>query len=389
METQNNFKYSSQLIIKFLKDELNAQEKKAFELWLSASPANRELLESFRNTATVQQEINYIDAVDTNKGWEEISKQIQAKPVKTFFWNKAMKYSTAALLFITIGVGIYYYASKNSNREFNSAQASQDIMPGSLKAVLQLADGSSLDLGSNKFSLRGENGDVALSAAKGTLYFGNNKGIRTKGYNLLRTPRAGEYKMVLSDGTKVWLNASSTLRFPADFNRAERRVQLTGEAYFEVAHNKRMPFRVSFNDTEVEVLGTHFNISTFGNQSRTTLIEGSVKVTEAGKQKLLKPGEEAVVNEGKVAIHKTDTYKSIAWKEGTFYFQDDLMTDIMDQVLRWYNVEIIYKGKPGNKRYSGNIRRQATLKQVLEMLNAVSGTKFSLEERTVTVDFNN
>ena len=389
METQNNFKYTSQLIIKFLKDELSAQEKKAFELWLNASPANRELLESFRNTATLQREINYIDAVDTNKGWEEISKQIQVKPVKAFFWNKILKYSAAAILLITTGIGLYYYTSKNNNDEPNGTLASQDIMPGSQKAVLQLADGSALDLGSNKFSLKGENGEVAVSAAKGTLYFGSNKGSRAKGYNLLKTPRAGEYKMVLPDGTKVWLNASSTLRFPADFNREERRVQLTGEAYFEVAHNKKLPFRVSFNDTEVEVLGTHFNISTFGNQSKTTLIEGSVKVTEAGKQQLLKPGEEAVVNEGKVAIHKTDTYKSIAWKEGTFYFQDDLMTDIMDQVLRWYNVEIIYKGKPGTKRYSGNIRRQATLKQVLEMLNAVSGTKFSLEDRTVTVDFNN
>ncbi|MDR6784069.1 transmembrane sensor [Pedobacter africanus] len=389
METPNNFKYSSQLIIKFLKDELNAQEKRAFELWLNASPANRELLESFRNTATVQREINYIDAVDTNKGWEEISKQIQVKPVKVSFWNKILKYSAAAILLITTGIGLYYYTSKNNNDEPNGTLASQDIMPGSQKAVLQLADGSALDLGSNKFSLKGENGEVAVSAAKGTLYFGNNKGSRAKGYNLLKTPRAGEYKMVLPDGTKVWLNASSTLRFPAGFNREERRVQLTGEAYFEVAHNKKLPFRVSFNDTEVEVLGTHFNISTFGNQSKTTLIEGSVKVTEAGKQQLLKPGEEATVNEGKVAIHKTDTYKSIAWKEGTFYFQDDLMTDIMDQVLRWYNVEIIYKGKPGTKRYSGNIRRQATLKQVLEMLNAVSGTKFSLEDRTVTVDFNN
>lgn len=389
METQNNFKYTSQLIIKFLKDELNAQEKRALELWLNASPANRELLESFRNTAAVQQEINYIDAVDTHKGWEEISKQMQVKPVKAFFWNKIRKYSAAAILLITTGIGLYYYTAKNNNGKPNGTLASQDIMPGGQKAVLQLADGSSLDLGSNKFLLKGENGEVAMSASKGTLYFGNNKGSRAKGYNLLKTPRAGEYKMILPDGTKVWLNASSTLRFPASFNREERHVQLTGEAYFEVAHNKDLPFRVSFNNTEVEVLGTHFNINTFGKQSRTTLVEGSVKVTEAGKQQLLKPGEEAIVNDGKVAIHKTDTYKSIAWKEGAFYFQDDLMTDIMDQVFRWYNVEIIYKGKPGTKRYSGNIRRQATLKQVLEMLNAVSGTEFSLEDRTVTVDFNN
>jgi len=267
--------------------------------------------------------------------------------------------------------------------------AVQDIMPGGKKAVLQLADGSTINLSDANLTLNAPNGKAALGARNGTLAFSTKRKLNTtEGYNKLSTPRAGEYKMILPDGTKVWLNASSSLRFATTFNQTERRVELTGEAYFEVKHNKKLPFRVYFNQTEVEVLGTHFNISSFGDKSKTTLLEGSVKITNAGKQQMLVPGEEATIGSGALDIHQTDTYKSIAWKEGAFYFKDDLIPDVMNQIFRWYDVEVVYKGTPDLKRYSGNIRRQATLNQVLEMLNAVSGKKFELKGRTVIVDFN-
>lgn len=387
MEMHNNFKRTSELIIKFLKNELSDKESAEFELWHNASAENNALVESFRNTEHVQREINYLGAVDVNKGWEEVSKQIGQAPIKRLAWTKILRYSAAAILIISVGIGIYNTKIKSKGND--EIAGIHDIMPGSKKAVLQLADGSVIDLSTSTFNLNNEDGKLALGAKKGVLYFSQEqKRNNTAGYNVLKTPRAGEYKMILPDGTKVWLNAISSLRFPTSFNKSERRVELTGEAYFEVAHNKNMPFKVLFNKTEIEVLGTHFNITTFGGQSKTTLIEGSVKVIESGKQQLLKPGEEAFIDNGSVNIHKTDTYKSIAWKEGAFYFKDDLMTDIMDQLFKWYDVEIAYKGKPDTKRYSGNIRRQATLNQALEMLNAVSGAKFSLEGRTVTVDFN-
>lgn len=389
METQNNFKQASELIIRFLKNDLSDAQKEEFNLWLSASPQNKALVESFRNTESVQREINYIDAVDVNQGWENISKQITPAPVTTFVWNSILRYSAAAVLILAIGLGIYTYTAKNPVHASAQTTKVEDIMPGSHKAVLNMADGSSIDLGNSSLSLVGSRGKLALYAKKGVLYFGmDGKRNHINGYNVLKTPRSGEYRMVLPDGTKVWLNAVSSLRFPTSFNKTERRVELTGEAYFEVTPNKNLPFKVAFNKTEVEVLGTHFNISSFGGRSKTTLVEGSVKITESGKQEVLKPGEEATVTDGTVAVQMTDTYKSIAWKEGAFYFKEDLMTDIMNQLFRWYDVEIVYKGKPDLKRYSGNIRRQATLNQVLEMLNAVSGTKFSLEGRTVTVDFN-
>ena len=388
MEAKNDFKYISQLIIKFLKDELNDQEKTTLELWLNASPQNRELLESFRNTAQVQQEINYTDAVDPDKGWEEISKQIRVKPAKISPWTKIMKYSAAAVLAIAVGFGIYTYALKSTKGGLSEALVSQDVMPGSQKAVLQMADGSIVDLGKAPLSLKSKDG-ATVGVKNGTLVY-NDKAIQHKknGYNSLKTPRAGEYRMVLPDGTKVWLNASSTLNFPTAFNKSERRVQLKGEAYFEVAHNPALPFIVSFNNTQVEVLGTRFNINSYEKYGKTTLIEGSVKITEGTQQRILTPGRQAFSYDGHLTIKASDTYKSIAWKEGVFYFKEDRMKDILDQVSRWYDVDIVYNGSPGRKRYSGTIRRQATLNQVLEMLKTVSNTDYRLENKTVTVNFN-
>ncbi|WEK18905.1 MAG: FecR domain-containing protein [Candidatus Pedobacter colombiensis] len=386
METQNNFKHTSELIIKFLNNELSGKEKKEFELWLNASAENNALVESFRNTAHIQQEINYLDAVDINKGWEDVSKQIGLMPVKKLVWAKILRYSAAAILMISIG--IYTYSTKIKSTGNNGIAAVQDIMPGSKKATLELADGSVINLNDTSLRLAAEDGHAAIGAKDGVLAFSaTRKRNNSNGYNLLKTPRAGEYKMILPDGTNVWLNASSSLRFPGNFNKNERRVELTGEAYFEVAHNKALPFIVSFNKTEVEVLGTHFNISSYEAFSKTTLLEGAIKISEGTNKRLIKPGEQAFTYDGHLTVHPADTYKSIAWKEGVFYFKEDRIKDILDQVSRWYDVDIVYNGEPNRKRYSGTIRRQATLSQVLEMLKTVSRAEYSLSDKTVTVNF--
>lgn len=388
METQNDFKHTAQLIIKFLKKELSTKEKADFELWLSASPQNKALVESFRNTETVQHEINYLNAVDVNQGWEDVSKQIKPAPIRTFPWNKLLRYGAAAVLTITLGFGIYKYGVKDSITALNKTTAVHDVKPGSQKAVLQMADGSIVDLNESSLSVKGKNGAI-IGTKNGTLVFNDKvKSHKNGGLNSLKTPRAGEYRMILPDGTKVWLNAASTINFPDNFNKQARRVELKGEAYFEVAHNASLPFIVSFNDTEVEVLGTHFNINSYEKYAKTTLLEGSVKVTEGGQQRILTPGKQAFSYDGHLTVKASDTYKSIAWKEGVFYFKDDRIKDILDQVSRWYDIDVIYNGAPGRKRYSGTIRRQATLNQVLEMLKTVSNTDFKLEDKIVTVNFN-
>ncbi|WP_131539157.1 FecR family protein [Pedobacter nototheniae] len=374
---------TASLIIKFLKNELQGPEKENFEKWRAANPENESLVESFRDTATVQKEIDYFNAVDVKAGWEAINAKITT-PSKSFQWHKLVRYSAAAVLLLSIGIGTYLYTSQNNQQNIAQLGKVYDILPGSSKATLSMSDGSLINLSNASMQINGKDGSN-IDAKSGVLAFKN--GTHQKGFNQLRTPKAGEYQMVLPDGTKVWLNAASTLTFPVSFNKNERRVELNGEAYFEVAHNKALPFVVAFNQTEVEVLGTHFNISSYDKASKTTLLEGAVKIREGNHQTVLKPGEEADISNNKFEVTKVDTYKSIAWKEGIFYFNNDDLTSILDQVARWYDVKIEYKGNIGNKKYSGNIRRQATLNQVLEMLNAVSGVNFTLSERTVTVNF--
>jgi transmembrane sensor len=380
MERKNDFKYQSELIVKYLTDKLTKEELKDFELWLNESHANRELVESFRQTKTVQAEINTINAFDTESAWQNVAQQIGPKQVQLFSLKNIIKYGAAAIL-ITFALGTYWRLNKVQEIAPSKISTVYNIPAGKKRAAFELSNGEIVSLTDSDVALNSS----AISAKDGTLYFAAN--TKTEGNNILKTPKAGEYKMVLPDGTHVWLNASSSLSFANSFNKNERKVYLKGEAYFEVAHNKKMPFIVGFNNTEVEVLGTHFNINTYDKESKTTLLEGAVKISENGNQKLLKPGEEATVTEQGINVEKVETYKSVAWKEGLFLFEEEDMTDILDQVARWYDVQIKYEGKPNTKKYSGNIRRQANLNQVLEMLRTVSGNKYTLTDRTITVKF--
>ncbi|WP_199138311.1 FecR family protein [Pedobacter sp. ASV12] len=385
MKTQKDPELIGKLMTKFLKNELSEQESKDFELWLASDPKNITLLESFRDTPSVQEELNYFNAIDTDKDWAMLSNKLNLKPSPKLSWIKIVSYGAAAMLLLVAGIGLYRYtASQSAKTPVLALQTdTYDIKPGGLKAQFIAADGSSTVLNGKT----AQETDANLGTKEGFLWV-KNTGRQKNGYNQLKTPKAGEYKMILPDGTKVFLNSASSLRFSNNFNKGDRRVELDGEAYFEVAHNQDLPFVVKFNKTEVEVLGTHFNISAYSEETtKTTLLEGAIKIRTEKDQGILKPGDEANVANGVLNVQKADTYKSIAWKEGMFYFHEDGITEILDQIARWYDVKIEYKGTPGTKKYSGDIRREASLNQVLQMLNAVSGAQFDLKDRTVTVNF--
>jgi ferric-dicitrate binding protein FerR (iron transport regulator) len=193
-------------------------------------------------------------------------------------------------------------------------------------------------------------------------------------YNTMSTPKGRQFQVLLPDGTKVWLNAASSLRYPTAFTGKERRVEITGEAYFEVAKNAHLPFKVSINDhTAIEVLGTHFNVNAYDDESNinTTLLEGSVKVTSNKQVQMLTPGQQAQVNHesGSVKlVTKADVDEAMAWKNGNFSFNDASLPAVMRQLSRWYNIEIEYKGGIPAGTFSGEIGRSLTLDQVLKGL---------------------
>lgn len=274
-----------------------------------------------------------------------------------------------------------------------SATTTHDVAPGGNRATLTLADGTSIVLDEAGNGMLGRQGNTNIvKLDNGRLAYrasGSNHNNGQVLYNTIITPRGGQYQLLLPDGSKVWLNAASALRFPASFTGAERVVELTGEGYFEVAHTSTAaPFKVKVNDAMVEVLGTHFNINAYPDEKNmhTTLLEGAVKVTRGKQSGLLKPGEDAALsNTGDVLnISEADTESAVAWKNGIFSFHGDDVPTVMRQLSRWYNVEVSYEGAVPQHRFEGRIWRSYTLAQTLAVLQATD-IHFRIENRKLVV----
>lgn len=207
-------------------------------------------------------------------------------------------------------------------------------------------------------------------------------------YNTLSTARGEQYQVRLPDSSLVWLNAASELKYPSSFNTLkERRVELSGEAYFEVAKNKKQPFVVQADGQEVKVLGTHFNVSSYSDEpdAITTLLEGSVQISGNGEVKVLKPGERAVRTGNQIKVSEADLSEDMAWKNGDFYFNNVGIASIMRQISRWYDVDIIYQGELTDEKFYGTISRSKNIKQVLNVLEKTKSVHFKVEGRRVLI----
>src|SRR6185437_160704 len=281
--------------------------------------------------------------------------------------------------------------AKNTSR-------TNDIAPGSNKATLTLADGSTVTLDSAQTgNLTSQGNAEVIKRSDGQLQYASttsNTPTTTMVYNVLSTPRGGEYRLKLQDGTNVWLNASSSIRYPTTFIGKERRVEITGEAYFEVAKNADMPFRVSVNNpavagknTEIEVLGTGFDVNAYQDEAgqRTTLIEGSVRVTSDAGAVTLKPSEQAIgsVNQLKT-MQLENPEQTIAWKNGYFEFENADIPTIMRQISRWYDVDVEYQGKGSDDHFSGRFSRNVSLAVVLQILHT-SGVQLLADDKKIVI----
>ena len=303
------------------------------------------------------------------------------------------KYATAAAILILICGGLYFlFRSDLTDKEPKLAQVETlDVAPGTDKAVLTLADGSRIVLDENTAKNISDKNGVKISKTKdGQLVYTvlNRSDVATSkniAFNTIQTPKGGQYQVVLPDGSKVWLNAASSLKYPEVFAGNTRNVELKGEAYFEVAKNKAMPFHVKSLDQDVEVLGTHFNINSYLDDGtiKTTLLEGRVRVSNSGSVKILSPGEQAIAGTGANATiqltRDADTDGETAWKNGLFQFNDSGLKVILNQLERWYDIKIDYSSVP-NKRYNGMVPRKAKLSEVLKMLEKTGNIKFEIIE---------
>lgn len=301
--------------------------------------------------------------------------------------------TAAAIITLTIGSILFFQLIHATNErpsvaDTNTAPSHHDIKPGGTKAMLILASGKSICLdkdGDSTFRL----GASVLVQQNGIITY-NAKESKSEDiqYNKLVTPRGGQFQLVLPDGSKVWLNAESSLEYPTAFVGTQRIVTLTGEAYFEVEENNNLPFKVIANGVEVNVLGTHFNIMAYQNEKliKTTLLEGKVKVTRGSQSKLLKPGEVASFDKAKerLSVGTANKVQAIAWKNGYFDFREATLKEIMRQLSRWYNVEVEYQGEIPERHFTGEAPRDLNLSDVLKIL-ATSGIHFSIQERQIIV----
>ncbi|WP_301924052.1 FecR family protein [Ferruginibacter sp.] len=321
---------------------------------------------------------------------------IQKKNSKTVytFWL-----GLAASVLIILG-GAYFISDKKeyaTAKEDSSSSVglttkkSAKILPGGHHAVLTTSDGKAIILDSMPNGLLTQQGNTNVKKLGGLLeYKAPASFIRDTviSYNTVSTPRGGQYQIVLSDGSKVWLNAASSIRFPTAFSGSLREVELTGEAYFEVAKNKEKPFQVKVRDMKIAVLGTHFNVKAYEDEAetKTSLLEGSVKIIQGKEAGLLKPGQQAVINfkDDKVKIATADMVEVIAWKNGLFRFEGANIETIMREIGRWYDVEIVYAGKVPMRRFEGKINRNAGLSEVLRILE-LSNVKFSIAGKKIIV----
>lgn len=328
---------------------------------------------------------------------KEAKSQAPVISIRKFGASRRVKiqYAAAVIIICIFSVGAYLLIKPGNIKEISKTAShinsnhKNEIPPGKNVAVLTLADGSSIILDSSHNGTLTTQGNSRILKLNGMISYNNlNKKDAPVLYNTISTPRGGTYLLVLTDGTKVWLNAASSLRYPANFVGKQRKVELLGEAYFEVAKNAAMPFKVEVNGMEVEVLGTHFNINSYEDEPviATTLLEGSVKINKNNSTSLLKPGQQAEVKKnGDVhIINKADVEEAIAWKEGKFQFDRADIHMVMRQIARWYNVDVDYKGTISS-HFGGTISRNVNLSQVLNMLHLTGEVKFEVKDQKVLV----
>jgi transmembrane sensor len=338
---------------------------------------------------------------------EEVRREMPTAALRRLSWRRVAV--AAAVLVLVAGAGYFFMKDGRAGVAVAAAgpgvtRAAMDILPGGEKAVLELGDGSKVVLdsvGSGRIGRQG-NVEVMKNGVGGLRYAAGDAvaaadgsaagGLAAAVYNRLTTPKGGRYELELQDGTKVWLNAGSSIRYPSAFTGAERRVEIRGEAYFQVARDARRPFRVAVEEasggsSEIEVLGTEFNVNAYADEpdARTTLVNGGVRVRSGSWDVVLSPMQQAVASaKGLREQEVADLAQVVAWRSGFFSFEDGDLSEILRQIARWYDVEVVYKGKIPGDRFTGRFPRSTSLAGVLKILN-ISGVRLEAENKKIVV----
>jgi len=391
------------LIAGWLRENLTASEQQELFDWVNESEANSLYFTKATDEKLLAEKLKHFNREDITPRIDKTLESIDpdSKSRGKGLWLKMKKYAVAACLLLVAGSGVYYIirtsvSTKKDILKTTTTINNNDVPPGSEKAILTLADGSKVTLDNEANGTIARQGNTVIMKEDGLLAYNTDKNKSQAGilYNTLTTEKGGEYRsLVLSDGTKVWLNSVSSIRYPTSFIGDERKVEITGEAYFEVAKNPSRPFKVSVKGMEVEVLGTHFNINSYDDEEgiKTTLIEGAVKIVAAGKVSFLKPGQQAILRsaqdeKGEIKIvNDADMDEAVAWKNGLFVFDGADIKTIMRQVSRWYDVDVVYQDNISNHFVVTGISRTVPVSKLLSVLEKMGVVHFEIDGKKILV----
>ena len=382
------------LISSYLKRSITEQELEELQLWLSSSEQNRQLLEELQTPETMENQLQQFGNADNQAGWQRLQYKLSSRNSNDrrkrnwiVWWRSA-----AALLLLSLAVWqlFQHLAGKPSSKPTLASQYWGDVLPGARKAKLGLSNCNTVMLNNGTDSSFTESGSTIQRSADGRLVYASGNNSNATSCNTLSIPMGGEYMLMLEDGTKVWLNAATSLRYPVKFNGKERRVELIeGEAYFEVAKNKEKPFIVTANQMEIQAIGTAFDVNTYADSDSalyTTLTEGKVKVVTSGGNNMLLPGEQVKVSGAKAKVNAADVEVVTGWKRGLFVFNGAPLPQVMSQLARWYNVRIEYDSRFREQKYfTGEIKRNVPVSKLLQMMELTGIASFKISEGKILV----
>ena len=378
------------LLAIYLRKEASPQEKEELFRWIQDDPGQATLTRVISGVYADFTPEETIDSQRTEQMLSHILSHDTARPAPSI----GRRWMAAAAILLIAGPLAWYYSTSTRHTPSQTPAVAAtrtttpDVPPGTTRATLTLDNGSVVVLDTVSGATIASQGNTRIVKKDGRVVYQDDASQSTALlYNTLSTARGHQYPLTLSDGTKVWLNAASSIRFPVLFSDKERSVEVTGEAYFEVQKNIR-PFIVNAGGTKVEVLGTHFNVNAYTDeqQLKTTLLEGAVKVSHGTSTLLLAPGQQAQVKPN-AAMHlekDADTEEAISWTQNYFHFNDASVETILRQLSRWYDVDIVYKKQPSGETFNGDIQKSLSLLQVLKILDR-SQVRFQIDGRRLIV----
>lgn len=379
------------LLREHLEGTIGPEDKVDLDQWIGASEENRVFFQEINDPEKILASLRKMEQYDETRIWKKV-RVLQPGDGRTIRLGSRRWIRYAAAIALLIGIGSYYLRQLKTQHP-TETHVLADVAPGGNRAVLTLANGQKVILDSLANGVIAQQGKTSVDkiSGSGLAYKVDNKGTELPGpvlFNTLTTPRGGQYTLRLSDGSRIWLDAASSITYPTVFTGKERRVKITGQAYLEIAHNAARPFITEVNGMEIKDIGTAFNINAYDDEAsaRITLVTGAVAVGVRAQSVVLQPGEQFVHtgNKGQVIDH-ADLDEVLAWKNGKFLFggKTDIAT-IMRQLARWYDVDVKYEGQV-QVHFGGSISRQVNVSKVLEKLAMTGEVKFRIEGRSIIV----